>query len=146
MPAFPNARQWHSARVPVLVTRPELMHNSEYENTSSRGSSRTAPALAQAPVAQTKGPPVITVHRGATGLNLQHEAGCIVCRPQPGDLVEQMKGRIDRPGQRRKQLVLVVMYTAGTVEEVEAANTKRCCTFFCQYLDPLSVRFQVSYK
>ena len=43
----------------------------------------------------------MTVHEGAHGLNLQDRADAIVVtRPQPGDLVEQMKGRVDRPGQK----------------------------------------------
>ena len=44
---------------------------------------------------------VVTVHEGAHGLNLQDRADAIVVtRPQPGDIVEQMKGRVDRPGQK----------------------------------------------
>eukprot|EP00667_Euglena_gracilis_P000117 EG_transcript_117 len=88
------------------------------------------------------GPLVVTVHKGSHGLNLQGEADCIICRPQPGDLVEQMKGRIDRPGQARDDLQLVVLFAADTVEEAEAANIKLCGRFFRQYLDPLSIPFQ----
>ena len=43
------------------------------------------------------------------GINMQHHADAIVCRPTPGDHLEQMKGRVDRPGQRSKELVLVVL-------------------------------------
>eukprot|EP00494_Astrolonche_serrata_P013389 UN13509 len=41
-----------------------------------------------------------TVQEAAFGLNLQHDCDAIITRPQPGDIMEQMKGRIDRPGQR----------------------------------------------
>ena len=34
------------------------------------------------------------------GINMQHDADTIVCRPTPGDHLEQMKGRVDRPGQQ----------------------------------------------
>jgi DNA-3-methyladenine glycosylase II len=173
LPALPNARQWRTARVPVLATRPETTHTSELEfgelefeagthvglaadgiegsgtgaggdvRSSVTGTRREENGNANTKVhpAAATGPLVITVHRGATGLNLQSEADCIVCRPQPGDLIEQMKGRIDRPGQARTQLQLVVLYAAGTVEEAEAANIKLCGSFFRQYLDPLSVSF-----
>ena len=58
-----------------------------------------------APHKAADGPLVVTIHRGAHGLNLQSQADAIICRPQPGDLVEQMKGRVDRPGQTRDDLV-----------------------------------------
>eukprot|EP01065_Artemidia_motanka_P016194 TRINITY_DN19919_c0_g1_i1.p1 TRINITY_DN19919_c0_g1~~TRINITY_DN19919_c0_g1_i1.p1 ORF type:complete len:1957 (+),score=523.13 TRINITY_DN19919_c0_g1_i1:51-5873(+) len=87
------------------------------------------------------GPLIVTVARGAYGLNLQDQADCIICRPQPGDLVEQMKGRIDRPGQSRRDLILVVLFAQGTVEEAEAANIRLCGAFFRQYLCPLSRPF-----
>lgn len=85
---------------------------------------------------------VLTVAEGAQGLNLQRKADCIVCRPQPGDCLEQMKGRIDRPGQTRRSLDLVVVVAQGTIEEAEGANIKLCGHFFRQYLDPLAVPFQ----
>ena len=33
---------------------------------------------------------------------MQRDADAIVCRPTPGDHLEQMKGRVDRPGQSAK--------------------------------------------
>eukprot|EP01052_Picozoa_sp_SAG31_P002951 SAG31_NODE_108_length_24741_cov_6.933041_3_plen_2073_part_00 len=88
------------------------------------------------------GPLIVTVHRGSHGLNLQDVCDAIVCRPQPGDLIEQMKGRVDRPGQKQGSLSLTVLYCAGTVEEAEAANVRLCGAFFRQFLDPLSRTFQ----
>ena len=88
------------------------------------------------------GPLVVTTQRGAYGLNLQQEADAVICRPQAGDLIEQMKGRVDRPGQVAKELVLCIVYARDTVEEVEAANIRLCGAFFRQYLDPLSRLFQ----
>eukprot|EP01059_Diplonema_ambulator_P010453 TRINITY_DN204_c0_g1_i5.p1 TRINITY_DN204_c0_g1~~TRINITY_DN204_c0_g1_i5.p1 ORF type:complete len:894 (+),score=282.64 TRINITY_DN204_c0_g1_i5:2604-5285(+) len=88
------------------------------------------------------GPLVVTTQRGAYGLNLQGEADSIICRPQPGDLIEQMKGRVDRPGQKTKELVLNIIYAEGTIEEVEAANIRLCGAFFRQYIDPLGRLFQ----
>ncbi|KAJ9465403.1 putative helicase [Diplonema papillatum] len=86
-------------------------------------------------------PLCVTTQRGAHGLNLQDRASAVVCRPQPGDLIEQMKGRVDRPGQEAKTLVLTVIYAENTVEEAEAANIRLCGAFFRQYIDPLSRLF-----
>lgn len=85
---------------------------------------------------------VLTVAEGSQGLNLQHKADSVVCRPQPGDVLEQMKGRVDRPGQSRSKLDLVVVAASETVEEAEMANIRLCGHFFRQYLDPLAVTFQ----
>ena len=83
-----------------------------------------------------------TVGRHSHGLNLQGVADAIVARPQSGDLIEQMKGRVDRPGQAKNKLLLTVLYAAGTLEEAEAANIRLCGAFFRQWLDPLSSTFQ----
>jgi 3-methyladenine DNA glycosylase/8-oxoguanine DNA glycosylase len=85
---------------------------------------------------------VVTIHAAAQGLNMQHDADCIICRPQPGDRLEQMKGRIDRPGQALKDLELVVLMAASTVEEAEAANIRLCGSFFRHYIAPHSRQFE----
>ena len=88
LPAIPDARQWRSARVPVLVTKPELTHMSELDHMSEMDRTTFVPRQQHGAsgsegggsVDRTSrhhntevGPLVITVHRGATGLNLQHE-------------------------------------------------------------------------
>jgi len=85
---------------------------------------------------------IVTVHEGSHGLNLQDRADAIVTRPQPGDLIEQMKGRIDRPNQKLRNLKLVVVVAHDTLEEAEASNIRLCGTYFRQYLDPLGKPFQ----
>lgn len=60
------------------------------------------------------------------GINMQGHADAIVCRPTPGDHLEQMKGRIDRPGQRSKKLVCVVLMAEHTIEEAKYANIHLC--------------------
>jgi len=85
---------------------------------------------------------IVTVREGSHGLNLQEYADAVVTRPQPGDIMEQMKGRIDRPGQKVKNLLLSVVVAHDTIEEAEAANIRICGSFFRQYLDPLSRTFQ----
>ena len=43
-----------------------------------------------------EGPIVVNRYTHAQGINMQAEADAIVCRPTAGDVLEQMKGRIDR--------------------------------------------------
>ena len=78
---------------------------------------------------------VIVANKGTEGhgSNMQRDADAIICRPTAGDALEQMKGRVDRPGQATKQLVLVVIYAANTVEEAEFANIRLAGNFFRQY-------------
>ena len=63
-------------------------------------------------------------------------ADAIIIRPTPGDQLEQIKGRIDRPGQTQKKLLLIVLMAEHTVEEAEAANIHLAGNFFRQYLAP----------
>jgi hypothetical protein len=51
-----------------------------------------------------------TIGSESSGVNMQFDADCIVCRPTPGDVLEQMKGRVDRPGQVQNELKLVVVF------------------------------------
>jgi len=88
------------------------------------------------------GPLVVTVQRAAHGLNLQTEGDSIVTRPHPGDILEQMKGRISRPGAKRTDLVLKILYAEGTVEEAEAGNVRLCGRFVREWIWPLSEVFQ----
>jgi superfamily II DNA or RNA helicase len=57
-----------------------------------------------------------------SGINMQRHADSIVCRPTPGDHLEQMKGRVDRPGQKSKELKLVVLMAEHTFEEAKYAK------------------------
>ena len=89
-----------------------------------------------------RGARVVTVARAAFGLNLQADHDAIVCRPVGGDILAQMKGRVDRPGQAKDTLALRIVFAAGTVEEAEAANIRICNGFVRQYLAPHSVEFR----
>lgn len=88
------------------------------------------------------GPIVVNRFTHSQGINMQAEGDAIICRPTPGDLLEQMKGRIDRPGQREKKLILVVLMAQHTIEEAQAANIHLCGNFFRNYLAPVARRFE----
>jgi len=90
----------------------------------------------------SNGPIVVTIHSASQGINFQAHADVIISRPQPGDVLEQMKGRIDRPGQPRNDLELYILMAENTVEEVEAANIKLCGSFFRMHIAPHSTKYE----
>eukprot|EP01043_Picozoa_sp_COSAG02_P017069 COSAG02_NODE_766_length_17389_cov_29.287045_1_plen_1976_part_00 len=133
-----------AARLMRSGRKPALFANSDEEAARIMAAIPGSHGLSDAipDGAKTTGPLVLTVHRHSHGLNLQGKCDALVCRPQPGDIIEQMKGRIDRPGQTKTNLCLVVLFASETIEEAEASNIKLCGAFFRQWLDPLSKKFQ----
>ena len=76
------------------------------------------------------------------GINMQHHADAIICRPTPGDHLEQMKGRVDRPGQTSKELLLVMLMAEHTIEECKAANVRLAGNFFREYIAPVATKYR----
>jgi len=85
---------------------------------------------------------VYTLQEGSHGLNLQFDCDAIVTQPVTGDFLEQMKGRIDRPGQVHDTLHLSFVYAKDTIQEFQLANLNICNGFVKQYLMPYSQAFQ----
>lgn len=77
-----------------------------------------------------------------SGANMQGYADSIICRPTPGDHLEQMKGRVDRPGQTSKELILVVLVAEHTIEEAKYANIHLAGNFFREYIAPIATRYR----
>jgi 3-methyladenine DNA glycosylase/8-oxoguanine DNA glycosylase/superfamily II DNA or RNA helicase len=76
------------------------------------------------------------------GINMQRHADTIICRPTPGDHLEQMKGRVDRPGQTTKDLLLVVVVAEHTIEEAKFANIRLAGNFFREYIAPVAAKYR----
>jgi len=93
---------------------------------------------------ETKSCDVIVASKNteAHGINMQRFADCLICRPTPGDHLEQMKGRIDRPGQQRKDLLLVVVVAEHTIEEAKFANIHLAGSFFREYIAPVATKYK----
>merc|ERR1712238_419167 len=53
-----------------------------------------------------------------------------------------MKGRVDRPGQKRKDLLLVVVVAEHTIEEVKFANIRLAGNFFREYIAPVASKYK----
>lgn len=76
------------------------------------------------------------------GINMQKDADAIICRPTAGDHLEQMKGRVDRPGQKRKELLLVVMVCEHTIEEAKFSNIRLAGNFFREFIAPVATKYR----
>ena len=53
-----------------------------------------------------------------------------------------MKGRVDRPGQTAKELILVVLMAEHTLEEARFANIRLAGNFFREYIAPVATRYR----
>merc|ERR1719343_1304705 len=53
-----------------------------------------------------------------------------------------MKGRVDRPGQERKDLLLVVVVAEHTIEEAKFANIRLAGNFFREYIAPVATKYR----
>ena len=76
------------------------------------------------------------------GINMQKDADAIICRPTAGDHLEQMKGRVDRPGQKSKELLLVVMVCEHTIEEAKFSNIRLAGNFFREFIAPVATKYR----
>lgn len=87
---------------------------------------------------------IVTLSRGTYGLNDLVSYNTIVCRPPEPDRLPQMKGRLDRPGQKSNELSLIYFYFAGTIEEGGLRRLEVARAFDKHYKMPLSKYYELS--
>ena len=87
---------------------------------------------------------IISVSRGAHGLNDLVCYDTILCRPPPPDLLPQMQGRLDRPGQKNTDLQLHYFLLADTIEEGLVLRMAAAAQFGREYMMPLTVFYRIS--
>lgn len=81
---------------------------------------------------------VFTVGADAQGLNLQHLGDAIVLRPTQMDLLVQIMGRLDRPGQASERLCRTIIYLRRSHEEAEVAHLSKYAAFWSLHIRPLA--------
>jgi hypothetical protein len=89
---------------------------------------------------------VITIHAGAYGLNDLIGFNCIVCKPPYNDILPQMKGRLDRPGQKSNDLLIYYIIAENTVEEGLLVKMQIANNFYKDYILPLSKYYKLAIK
>lgn len=81
---------------------------------------------------------VITVSRGAYGLNNLVCYDTLLLRPPRPDLLPQIQGRLDRPGQQREDLEVHYYLFGDTVEEGLVLRMRAAEQFGAEYMMPLT--------
>ena len=81
---------------------------------------------------------VVSYANGTYGLNDLIGFNHILSRPPEPDKLPQMKGRLDRPGQKSMKLDISYIILANTIEEAHYARLEICNRFYSNHIMPLS--------
>ncbi len=81
---------------------------------------------------------VVSYANGTYGLNDLVGFNHILSRPPEPDKLPQMKGRLDRPGQKSNDLAISYIILADTIEEAHYLRLEICNKFYSNHIMPLS--------
>lgn len=81
---------------------------------------------------------VLSFTEGTYGLNDLIIYDTILMRPPEPDKLPQIKGRLDRPGQKSKDLWINYLIIKDTIEEASLLRIEICNNFYNNYLMPLA--------
>jgi hypothetical protein len=92
----------------------------------------------------TKKHVVVSYANGTYGLN--DLVGCyvMITRPPEPDKLPQMKGRLDRPGQKHDELSIKYLVMKDTVEEATYLRIDLCSRFYQNHIMPLGDFYQLA--
>jgi hypothetical protein len=86
----------------------------------------------------------VSYANGTYGLNNLVEFNTLLTRPPAPDNIPQMKGRLDRPGQKAKDLYLEYIYLDKTIEIGGIYKIAMANNFYDNYILPLSEFYKVA--
>jgi hypothetical protein len=87
---------------------------------------------------------VLSYTEGTYGLNNLVHLNVLVTRPPEPDKLPQMKGRLDRPGQKAKYLYIEYLVVDNTVEEALLFRLELANSFFNNYILPLADFYDIA--
>nr|AEX62539.1 putative helicase [Moumouvirus Monve] len=87
---------------------------------------------------------IVTYHNGTYGLNDLIIYDTIVMRPPNSDLLPQIKGRLDRPGNKSDNLFIEYFIFKDTIEEGLIIRLNIASQFLHKYIMPLATFYDVS--
>lgn len=87
---------------------------------------------------KTKKHVVLSYNEGTYGLNDLIIYNVIITRPPNPDMLPQMKGKLDRFGQKNNKLSIEYMIIGDTIEEAELIRLEMCNNFYNNYILPLA--------
>ena len=82
---------------------------------------------------------VISKYRGTYGINNLTGYDTIVLRPIESDKIPQIKGRLDRPGQKAKKLEINFVIINKTVEELDITKIDIANNFYNNHILPIAI-------
>jgi hypothetical protein len=91
----------------------------------------------------TKRHVVVSYAVGTYGLNNLISFNHILTRPPEPDKLPQMKGRLDRMGQKLDELNITYILIKNTIEEMEYMKLELCNKFYSNHIMPLSEFFKL---
>ena len=89
---------------------------------------------------------VVSYNDGAYGLNDLVGYNVIVTRPPYPDLLPQMKGRLDRPGQKTDTLQIEYILVKDTIEEALLLRLEMANNFYKNHIMPLAEFYEIAVK
>jgi hypothetical protein len=82
---------------------------------------------------------VISKYKGTYGINNLINYDTIVLRPIESDKIPQIKGRLDRPGQKAKSLEINFVIINGSIEELDITRIDIANNFYNNHILPLKI-------
>lgn len=92
----------------------------------------------------TKKHVVVSLAHGTYGLNDLVCYNQILCRPPEPDRLPQMKGRLDRPGQKENELIINYVIIDKTIENGTYLRLDLCNKFYINHIMPLSEYYKIA--
>lgn len=87
---------------------------------------------------------IVTYNDGTYGLNDLVMYNCIITRPPNSDIIPQIKGRLDRPGQKLNTLHIEYFIIQQTIEEGLILRMNIASQFLHKYIMPLAKFYDIS--
>jgi hypothetical protein len=87
-----------------------------------------------------------TVAECGYGVNDLVICDAILCRPQNPDVLPQLKGRIDRPGQTKRDLHLEYLLVEDTIEEANLVVLEMAARFRNKFIMPLAEFYDIAVR
>lgn len=81
---------------------------------------------------------VISKHKGTYGINNLIGYDTILIKPPEPDKLPQIKGRLDRPGQKSTKLYMEYVVIADTIEEIDLVKLELSNNFYRGHIIPLA--------
>ncbi len=89
---------------------------------------------------------VVSYANGTYGLNDLVGFNRIISRPPEPDKLPQMKGRLDRPGQKEDKLGIYYLVLENTIEEAKYLRIDLCNRFYSNHIMPLGDFYSMALK